>query len=205
MPPSCGCSSARSAEWMPSAPTSASPRTDRRPSPSQARGDAAGILRRRRPADAPVRSAPFGSRRSAARHSMPCSRPRWTENCGSVWPACRPARLGPERLAEVVQVAQLPRADGDGIELRQQPELRPFRDAMRQVVDADAELPHLRRRLQHGAGDAPPFQHQRQGQPPDAAACDQNLHPRPSPNRHPADQAAPTALLSTSASISASA
>ena len=64
----------------------------------------------------------------------------------------------------------------------QQAELGPFGDAMRQVVDADAELAHLLGRFQHGAGDAPLVQHQRQGQPAHAAARDQHLHPRPPPN-----------------------
>ena len=89
------------------------------------------------------------------------------------------ARLAPHDLAEAVGVEQLPGADGDGVQPVEQAEPGKLLDRMRQGVDADADLPRLGRLLEHGAADAARLQHQRRGQPADAATDDDRLHRSP--------------------------
>ena len=71
--------------------------------------------------------------------SMVCSRPRWTENCGTSWPANSPRGSDQIVLPQVVAVSQLAGADGDLVQAGQQVEGGQFADRMRQGVDADAQ------------------------------------------------------------------
>src|SRR5260370_22586506 len=91
-------------------------------------------------------------------------------------PGPNAALADPNFLTEVGQIAQLTRADGDAVELRQQAERSQFANAMRQDVDADAELLHFRGRLEDSAGNVELMQGQRQRQSPDAASRDQDVH-----------------------------
>ena len=86
-----------------------------------------------------------------------------------------PARLLVDELAVTAVVAKLARLDRAGGELVGQPQLREFAHGMRQEVDADAERQHLGRRLDHAAGDAGLVEAERQDEPADPAAHDQDI------------------------------
>src|SRR5205085_1399086 len=87
-----------------------------------------------------------------------------------------PARLAPDLLAEAVGVEQFIGADADRIETVEEAELGELLDGVRQGVDADAELAHRVRLLVDLAVDAARMQHQRGGQPADAAADNDGFH-----------------------------
>src|SRR3546814_11114983 len=65
-----------------------------------------------------------------------------------------PARLAEGELAVAIVEAHLLRLDGDRLQRRLQAEVAEFLHRMRQQVDADAERPDFRHRLDHPAGDA---------------------------------------------------
>src|SRR5215472_5218410 len=87
-----------------------------------------------------------------------------------------PARLAPNLLAEAVGVEEFKSADRDRVEALQEPERGELLDGMRQRIDANAELADLLRLLEHLALHAARMQHQRGGEPADAAACDDRFH-----------------------------
>ena len=90
------------------------------------------------------------------------------------------ARFLEDELAEAVVEAQLLRLDRERGELFLQAQLGQLAHAVRQQVDADAQRPDLRRRLEDVAGDAGLVQRQREREPADAAADDQHLGHGPS-------------------------
>ncbi len=85
-----------------------------------------------------------------------------------------PARLLPDDLAEAVEVAQLPRADRDRLQPRHGADGVELGHRVRRQVDAHAELAHLMGCLKHGAGHAALLQHEREGEPADPAARDED-------------------------------
>ena len=72
-------------------------------------------------------------------------------------------------------VGQPAGADADRGQIRQQSELRELADGVRKRVDADAQRPHVRGRLENDGFDPAPVQHQRKRQAADAPA--RNDHP----------------------------
>src|SRR5438105_3253367 len=86
------------------------------------------------------------------------------------------ARLAPYFLAVTVEIIQFTGADGDCVERIEQPEACQFADRMRQRVDADAEFADRLGLLEQLASNASRAQHQRRGEPSDAAADDDRLH-----------------------------
>ena len=86
------------------------------------------------------------------------------------------SRLAPDLLAEPIYVDQFLGADGDRVERGQETEHREFLDRVRQSVDADADFADLARLFVDDGLDAALVQHQRQGQPADAAARDEDGH-----------------------------
>ena len=89
------------------------------------------------------------------------------------------ARLAPDRLAVLGEIRELLGADGVRIELVVQAELDQFAHRMRQHVDADAERPQLGHAFKDFGGNADLVQAERQRQPADAAARDENSHVTP--------------------------
>ena len=127
-------------------------------------------------ADQPL-PGPQGGGAKPLRRSIPQQRlqpPTVDRKLRHVVPGVRPARLGPDRLAQVVGIRELPGAYAGGIQPGQQAEGGQLADAMRQGVDADAQGADLLRRLEHHAGEAALVQHQRQRQAANAAASDQD-------------------------------
>src|ERR1041385_7142383 len=86
------------------------------------------------------------------------------------------ARLAPDLLAMTVQIIQFVGADGDCVERIEQAESCQLSDRMRQRIDADAEFADRLGLLEQLAGNASRAQHQRRGEPSDAAADDDRFH-----------------------------
>src|SRR5476649_1480589 len=85
------------------------------------------------------------------------------------------ARLLEDELAMAAVEGELARLDAKRGERLLQAELRQFAHGMRQEVDADAERHHLRHRFEDAARDAGLVQAERQRQPADTAAHDQDV------------------------------
>lgn len=86
------------------------------------------------------------------------------------------AQLAPDLLALAVVVAQFPGADRHPVEGGEQAEIGEFADRVRQGVDADPDLAHLRGLLVDLGPDAAPVQHQGGGEPADPGADDDDAH-----------------------------
>src|SRR5262249_17235963 len=90
------------------------------------------------------------------------------------------ARFAPDRLAALGEVSEFPRTDAGGIEAVVQAKLDQLAHGMRQHIDADAERLQLAHALEHARGNANLGQAERQRQPANAAAWDENGHDAPS-------------------------
>ncbi len=90
-----------------------------------------------------------------------------------------PARLRPDRLAVFREVGKLLGAHAGGVELVHQAELDQFAAGVRQHVDADAERLQFAHAFEDAARHADLMQAERQRQPADAAAGNENRHDKP--------------------------
>ena len=89
------------------------------------------------------------------------------------------ARLAPDRLAVLGEIGEFFGADAGRVEPVVQAELDQFAHRMRQHVDADAERPQLRHAFKNSGRYADLVQAERQRQPADTAARDENSHVTP--------------------------
>src|SRR5262249_14601334 len=87
-----------------------------------------------------------------------------------------PARLGKNKLAEAVEEAALPVFDAPARERCSEPKGGHLPHRVGQEGDADTELPDLGGALVHAAWDAALMEGQGEGQPPDPAADDGDVH-----------------------------
>ncbi len=86
------------------------------------------------------------------------------------------AFLLPNLLPEAVDVDELLGADRGRVERRQETERGELLDRMRQRVDADADFADFVRLLEDRRLDAAPVQHEREREPANPAACNQDCH-----------------------------
>ena len=86
------------------------------------------------------------------------------------------ARIGPDRLAVAVGVAQLARLDGGCGQRGFEAEAGEDADGARLDVDADAQRPQLAHRLEHLDIEAGAIEAHRGGEAADAGAGDDDLH-----------------------------
>ena len=86
------------------------------------------------------------------------------------------ARLAPDRLAVLGKIRKFLGAHARGVEPVEQAEFDQFAHGMRQHVDADAERLQLGHALEDFGGNADLMQAERQRQPANAAAGDENRH-----------------------------
>ncbi len=86
------------------------------------------------------------------------------------------ARLAPHLLALAVEVDEFARAHAHPVERGEEADLGKLADRVRQRVDADADLAHLRRLLVEASADAAPLQHEGGGEPPNPRADDDDPH-----------------------------
>ena len=185
--PSSGRSWARTAERMPSAPTSTSPSTVVRARPravDEMRPDAAGVLLEALEpvVDVDHRGAGTDSQRleQDALEAAPVDR-----ELRDGQPCIEPRGSREDRLTVTVRHDQRAGADGDGVEGVEQPQAGELGDGRRENVDADAELADRVGLLEHVDADVPPVQGERGGETTDSPADHDRAH-----RAHAADGAA---------------
>src|SRR5438045_7296926 len=92
----------------------------------------------------------------------------------------QPAPFAPDRLAVLGEIGELAGAHAGRFQPVEQAELDQLAHRMRQHVDADTERLQLAHALEHARGNADLVQAERQRQPANAAARDENGHDTPS-------------------------